>query len=100
MILSGCKMDIDCLGKTQPLDCLMLKRFAPRCERRQQGAAKRQQNENRGRRAQYRGRDTFFAWFNHAASPVAGHRRCGNLVIQIWTNYWTQAAGIGSADAR
>ena len=66
MVLNGAKMNIDCLGKTQPLDRLMLKGFAPCRERGQQGAAKRQQNENRGGRAQYRGRETFFAWFNHA----------------------------------
>jgi hypothetical protein len=71
MILNGCKMNIDCLRKTQSFDRLMLERFAPRRECRQQGAAKRKQNENCGRRAQYRGRETFFAWFNHAASPDA-----------------------------
>lgn len=76
MVLNGCKMNIDCLCKTQPLDRLMLQRFAARGKSREQDAAKREENENCGGRAQYRGRETFFAGFNHAASPdsVAARR--------------------------
>ena len=44
MVLNGCKMNIDCLRKTQSLDRLVLKRFPSRRERGQQGAAQRQQN--------------------------------------------------------
>ena len=69
MILDGCKMNIDCLSKTQPFDRLMLQRLAARRKGGEQNAAQRKENENRGGRAQYRGRETFFAGFNHAASP-------------------------------
>ena len=69
MVLNGCKMDIDCLRKTQSFDRLVLERFPPRRERGQQGAAQRQQDQNRRGCAQDRGREIFCAWIHHAAGP-------------------------------